>query len=239
MKSTITTASVLFLFLIALTAQAGLIDSFGTNQSLFLNVQASVPASQHDEGYVTDLPSVILGGERDATLDWVSGGRYYSLDVNYESSGVLEFSQGASGKSRALLVWDGTDSSVSLPPSSMSPAVDLTDGLTNTGLAVDVLFNDLPIDLNITLYTNTGTVSATMALPGSITSNTTFYVPFTAFAGANAGSVSAITMQIDGTTSAGADLTIDNFRSAVPEPGSLLLLGIATALGFSLLRWKK
>jgi hypothetical protein len=236
MKSTVIIAGVLFLFLLVPAAHSGLIDSFDSTptQSLLLNV----PTIALDGNTVTGTG--ILGGERDATLTWDSGGHFFSLDVNYASSGDLEFSQGANGKSKALLVWDGTDSSYSLPPSSMSPPADLTDSGASTGLAIDVPFDDLPTNLNITLYTTAGTGSATIALPGGITSSQTFYVPFSTFSGTiNAAGVTAVSLEIDGTKSAGADVTLDNFRSTVPEPASWLLLGIAAAAGLGVRRWKK
>jgi hypothetical protein len=210
-----------------------LVDPFDDTQSLMVQktdplVEQAVSGSQ------------ILGGEREAKLQWLAGGRYASMDVNYDDSQVLDFIQDPRVQGQLTLTWDGTDATP-LPP-------DLTDGGKYTGLAVDVVFDDIPINLTLTLTTDNGpgpvTASRTLTLEGGIVATTPKFVPFSDFLAVNPDidptHVKAIQMFIDGSgAAAGADVTLDNFRAAVPEPASLFLLGLMAIIGLGAWRGKR
>ena len=223
--------------LIASATQADIIiDSFGTPQSLTVT-GTSATASNWVSG------SDMVGGQRGVQLDLASPqkGRD-TVDVAIDPSGVLDFSQG-SGTGTALLVWDGR-SSGSVPavnPSGLGKR-DLTQGDPNAGLAFDVLFNDLPIDLSITLYSGSNPYTSTIALPGGNVSLGSYFISYSAFpTGLDPTKVGAITLLIDGTVTAGADVTLDNLRcvsSATPEPATWVLLCLA-GIGIAFRRLKK
>jgi hypothetical protein len=225
--------------LVAPTVQAEImIDPFETNPpvSLMVNRTTTTDTATTSGSPIADD---ILGHKREATLEWVAhsnAGKNAYMDINYEYeddvySGVLDFIQDPRVQSILLLTWDG----------AYGNPWDLTG---NTNLAIDVLFDDLPINLGFVVNSGASNVSqATLSLPGGIFSSETKYVPFSSFTGDPIipGQVTAIHLLIDGSGAAeSADVTLDNFRaSPVPEPASLLMLGIAAALGFGLRRRKK
>jgi hypothetical protein len=210
----------------ACPVQAGLmIDSFGTTQSLTVTGSASTDSSWA-------AGNDMLGGYRGIQLDLAapSKGRD-NVDVAVDSSNVLDFSQG-SGTGQALLVWDGRHAGEvgGVNPTGLR-GVDLTENGQNAALAFDVLFNDLPIDLTFTLYSDSTPYSYTCSLPGGTDSLGTQVIPFAAFpVGFDPARVGAVSLLIDGTSVAGADLAIKDLRCvtlAVPEPSTWLLLSLA------------
>jgi hypothetical protein len=217
---------VLFLSSAIAPVRAELIDSFETAQSLSVNITTNFA-----EGTVSG--SGILFGKRYVALEKISGGVGASVYVNIDSAGLMDFNQDSRVKSKALLVWDGNGHEGENPfVINTSSSIDLTDGGTSNCLAIDVVNDDLPINVQMTLYGVSQSASTMLSLPGGVAS-TTYYVLFSAFAGIDPTNVRAITLQIDGTQTEGADLTLDNFRSTstsdVPEPATWLLIGLALA----------
>ena len=119
---------------------------------------------------------------------------------------------------------------------------DLTEGDPNSGLAFDVLFSDLPLNLSFTFYSGSNPYTYTYALPGGNLSLGSYFVPFSAFpAGLDPTKVGAISLLIDGTVAAGADVTLDNLRCTAvtaPEPATWMLLCLA-GLGIAISRLRK
>jgi hypothetical protein len=227
---------------IALTASAFvrpvhaslIIDSFETTQSLTVTEKAS-----NDSDWAAG--GDILGGHRGIELDLAAplSGRN-NVDIAIDSSNALDFSQG-SGAGRALLVWDGRQSGQVGSVDSAGLNIDLTENGRNAAIAFDVLFNDRPIGMTFTLYSDSTPFSYTYALPGGTGSLGTHVISFAAFpAGFDPTQVGAISLLIDGTTAAGADLRVKDLRCvpfAVPEPSTWLLLSLA-GLGIGFYRFR-
>ena len=152
------------------------IDDFSTNQpTLTLTFPpAGTSASSSVAG------AGILGGERDNLINLTAGviaGNSLSSTV---SSGFLSYSQDATISGNGHVSWDGADGSPTLDPTGLG-GVDLTAGGTQNALDLAVFFDDLPLNITLTVTSATGTSAATVASGGLIFSATHFVVPFSAF----------------------------------------------------------
>jgi hypothetical protein len=215
-KSAWSIAVVLVLSSLVGSARADLvIDSFD-NYSASLSASHSGPPATYSQ----NLP----GLTRQGALQWIDNpGGAASLHINPQGSKVLDYSQEPNVESELTLTWK--DTAVS--------AWNLTAS-GNDRLAIDVLLDNLPLDLNVTLHSGADSDVQAFALPGGIASLQTFYLPLSAFSGVDLTKVDVIDLQIEGVgPAAGANVTLDNFRSTVPEPASWLLLGIAAACGLA------
>jgi len=201
------------------------VDSFQTNQSsLTLTFPpAGTSASSSASG------AGILGGERDVQVSLTSGviaGNTVSTTV---SSGFFSYSQDATISGRSEIQWDGADGSATLNPTGLG-GIDLTDGGILSQFLLTVLFDDLPADGQIAVYSNAANFSVlNFNLPGLIFSTTSFEFDFSDFTigagtGADFTDVGAIVLSIGSSVTA-PDVVIDSF-TVVPEPASASLIGL-------------
>jgi len=195
------------------------IDHFDTEQSL--SATLNNPAS----GSVTAQGSdIILGGERDARVTVLSGspGTTSMAAVNSQ----LQHNQDSLITGQTLLQWDGQDGSINLNNTGLG-GVDLTQGRTENGFAVTVLFNDASIPLVFTVYSGGNASTATLLLPGGqFSGSINYYLPYAAFttsagSGADFANVGAIELLIDGANLPGRDLTIEAITTATLDWGDL------------------
>ena len=205
-------------------AHALLVDSFETSQSL---MAASFMTT--DSGSV--IGPGIIGDERDAVVTWTSGPVFSELDVVSAGTGFLSFSLGANTMGSTALTWDGNDSSPTDDFTGLSGA-DLTDSNMSNAMRFDVVFDDLAVDINITVWTDASNASsAILSLPGGIVSSTDFDVFFASFTpilgtGADFANVGMIRVEIDAALAA-TDVLVDTINTVfVPEPASFFLVGI-------------
>jgi len=141
--------------------------------------------------------------------------------IDYENSNRLSYTQDAATEGTAQVVWDGDDNNATVISRTGLSGVDLTDGDTNDGFLVQVIFDDLEIDLTFKVYTGTNWSESTIRLPGGIaeaTNRMDVFFPFSGFTigggtGAVLTSTGAVVMEIDGTVAASADLTLDMVES--------------------------
>ena len=119
----------------------------------------------------------------------------------------LNHSQDTTVTARTTVQWDGDDGgSTTIAPNGLGN-VDLTQAGGANSLSVTVDFNDLPVDLTFNIYSGADSSTATLHLPGGLTSGPPVHysIPFSAFStlagsGANFASVGAIELVINGFT---------------------------------------
>lgn len=191
-----------------------IIDHFDAAQGP-LNATLGSPSASSVTG-----PNVI-GSERDLQVT-VTGGSPGVAKAEALNS-TLAHSQDSGIFAQTLVQWDGADGSMNLNTTGLG-GVDLTQGNTQNGIAVTILLNDLPIDLDFTVYSGANSSTATLTLPGGQPSGAgpkTYYIPYAAFTGsANFANVGAITLLIDGYNDA-TDLTIGVIETTEFDWGDL------------------
>jgi hypothetical protein len=197
-----------------------IIDSFD-------GYSASLTASH--VGPPSTFSNNLPGLTRQGALQWIDNpGGTASLQINFPGSKILDYSQEPAVESQLSMTWENTSNAWNLTAAG------------NDRLAIDVLLDNLPIDLNVTLHSGSGSDVKAFSLPGGIASMKTFYLPLSAFSGVDLAKVDVIDLQVVGAgAAAGANLRLDNFRSTVPEPASWFLLAVAAACGLSASRRKR
>ncbi len=160
-----------------------------------------------------------IGGRRSVVVTATgvglnSAGFLNTWRVNTAGTGIGAMSSDTSVRGQVHIQWDGGTDPTTLNPNGLG-GIDLTDGATNNAIVVVVTFDDLPVNIALKVYSGTNWSQRVIAVPGSIiNSRVDFVLPFSSFTigggtGVNFNSVGAIVMDIDGTTSPGADLNLD------------------------------
>jgi hypothetical protein len=195
-----------------------IIDHFDTAQGP-LTASLGVPAASSVSG------ANVIGAERDLQVSVVSGSPGNAKVEALNST--LAHSQDSGVIAQTLVQWDGADGAIALNPTGLG-GVDLTQGNTQNGLVITVLLNDLPIELEFTVYSGANSSTTTLTLPGGQPTGAgpkNYYIPYAAFTtlagtGANFASVGAIELLIDGVNDA-TDLTIGVIETAEFDWGDL------------------
>lgn len=206
--------SVLFslLFVITVFSAEVYIDAFSAETQ-----NLSVDTNNATDGSYTAHDSSIMGLERDATLELISGTSTCSLDINAGSSGVVAFSAGSGSQLKAVITWDGDDDDAdTLDPTGLG-GIDLEDS-TNDGIIITVYdWEGNSIDLTLTIYTDASNYStAVLEMRGGGTISPPGQDYALSFdddfvdtgSGANLTNVGAIVLEIE-TASSGADISVD------------------------------
>jgi hypothetical protein len=222
------------------SAQAALIiDSFDTFHAITDPPPSPPPNSISVSGVG------ILGGHRDASVSKVggNGGAVSQSAYLAGTDTILSHSQDAGVFGTSLVQWDGDDSSLGLDHTGLG-GVDLTQSATQNAIEYFVRFDDSPVIVTMSVYTDAANYSThSLVLPGGIYNiplfpSQSFLVPYSDFSvgggpGADFGNVGAITLDINGTLVAGADLELDFIGTeyippdpVIPEPSTLILLGL-------------
>lgn len=201
---------------VTLPASAFIIDSFDDTQSL-----------SADSGTVVDFGDVaggMLGGDRNMLAVYTSGPNSVDAEVNAGGSSLLNISLGADTLGSVQVFYDGIGG-VGLG------GIDLTAGGTLNAIAMQIPFDDLPVDIQIGVNSPAGNSVLTQTLPGGIFSSTSLPFLFDDFTvatgtGADFASVDLISIVINPLFPA-TDLQIDfietTFVSTVPEPATYAL----------------
>lgn len=202
-------------------------------------------------------PLRLIGGERDIYVKQISShaidrGR---LQVNQphpindgESTEYLAYSLTNEATGYVRVIWDGVedvqqeDSEYLDVDFTGLGGIDLTGGGEADTVYVDVLYDDVPVNVYFTIYSDEDHFSqGSITLPGGLfggsATATRFELPFSALqdgigsdGGADFENVGAIVFEIDATFWRRADVTIDEIGTySVPEPGGFGLLGIGLA----------
>ena len=237
-------------------------DSYETNVGLlcvpsqhvltiddFVEIQSDTvtPLAQFSSSVA--LSANILGGERDAYLQFLAGTADSTLRSNpYGLNDVLAFDQSAGVASVATLTWDGVDGVADANVGLGLGGLDLTNGGLNTGieLSIGVDAAGAGDTFSLRLYQGSTTNFSQVVRPIPVTDGTatgTVVVPFSAFSGpVTAADVDAIQLDLGGQSPSidmqlgfigiiGPHVKDVPLTRAVPEPATLRLMLVWAWLG--------
>lgn len=183
------------------------VDSFDAGEQ---NLVAN-PVTTTVSGTVSSA-SAVLGTERDAQVDWVSGIGNVSLRIDqFGLSDQLKFSEDSGVQGSAQVVWDGTDGDPATLDDVGLGGVDLTDAGANDGFQLIIYEADSGYNLVVSVYSATTVASYTLNLGTSVSPpGFSFFMPFANFDGDTGvfSSVGAVTFDIL-PPGANVDLTVD------------------------------
>lgn len=207
------------------------IDNFDTGT---LNISVNTISPQISSA--VDTNAAALGGDREAVLTWVSGNGSAQANIDIYDTNRLNFNQDNGVSSLLLMRWDGIDAQPTVNNQGLTGAdSDFTGGGTNNAFDLEVVNDDTPATVILTVYSTSANWSQfSLNLPGGINTpaHVDFVVPFGpgngwvvgAGSGADFTAVTSLEVLIDGTVTAGADVAIDffdadNFREYGDLPG--------------------
>lgn len=202
--------------------------------------------SNNGSGFWSQTTGTMLGGYRDLFITKVGGGSDGVLGgkmlVTGGPGGFLSFSSDNTAAAVGIVRWDGATAGSGGHLGSVGDNTSAIGSINHTGLAsqdltaegigfqITVTQADLNFNFTLQAFTdasNWSSFTATSTGPG------TYFIPFVAFSSqagtgidfANVGALQAI-INYPGSAVTSVDLSIDIVR-AVPEPGSLALVGLA------------
>ncbi|MGA9348811.1 MAG: GEVED domain-containing protein [Anaerolineae bacterium] len=193
-------------------AQTGFVVDEFSAISQALTVTSSSPTASNAGG---DSEGTILGGERDAVLNFASGGAAIELHINDYGVDQLIYAASPLAKGTAEIAWDGNDNDATGLDYTGLNGADLTDGGTKDGFHIRVVEADKDFDLELTVYTNSSDYSEyTVAETDNINEpGKSYFVRFGDFTdvgnGASWNNVGAVVLFIDGDKETGLDLVIE------------------------------
>ncbi len=214
-------------------AWGGIISEFNSDQQVTVSGSPSGAKSGSSTVYAANS----IGHYRTIVLDRVGPSTtraQISADSNITTPGLFSLSTAPTVTATTSVIFDGNNTSPTIDPTGLG-GVDLTEGGSVNAFLFN-MFADHGAPLIVTAYTDATHVStATISMPVG-----TMPVPvgllFSAFtpligSGANFASIGALDFTIDGSHTPALDAQIDFIATGmVPEPSSLLLLGVAAAV---------
>lgn len=217
-------------------AFAIVIDDFeGTDSSTLVDgLQAGTtnPNSYTDDtgnasGNDFGSPSTILGGNRDISVERLSGSSSVMASI---AGGLFQFAEGPNNSGTATLTYNGINGS----PEDFSGELSFDIQVNSTGNTPPPTL--IQIQVTLTDSSNQSAMESVFVDGPGI-----FPILLSAFTGANnlldLVNISQIDVTILGTSANGEDISIDQItttplQTVVPEPSSVAIWGALTALGF-------
>lgn len=224
--------------LLAPLAQAVTIDDFDVS-GVNLTVNVGTPLLCFRENVAG-----IIGGQRDGCVQFLGTsipGNEARLRIDVGNSGVLSHSQDDGVTAITTIIWDGSADAGA--PNVVDPTglggVSLTfDG--SVAIKFEIIAADVNGVLRVKIYTDAGNwSSSTYVFPGNL-SMVPVTIPFANFTtgagtGADFNNVGAIVLEVDGSTRASLDVSVDllDTQQGIPEPmtGGLIILALGTLAG--------
>jgi len=217
--------AVLTFAVLPLSTSALIIDSFDDTQS-----ESASSGTPSDSG---DVFGGMLGGARRVRVDWTSGPNTVDADVNAGGSSLLNVSSGADTLGKVTVDYGLI----------LSMNEDLTAGGSLNAISMQIPFDDLPVDITITVEDNAGLRSELTHNPGGgVFAPVSLPFLFDNFSpinppGADFTSIVRLTIEIEPLFPA-TDLQIDfietTFVPPVPEPSTYALAALGlVALGLA------
>jgi hypothetical protein len=213
------------LAVLAVAAQAIVIDDFSSGEY-------SITANSVNPTAEAVTVGTMIGGQRDAFLQYGSGPQSISSSVSIAAGAVSFFNSGSETTGSLILQYDGFDGE------SASDGV-LTNGTSlganfsgSNAFQFDFRFIDAGLGSNVTILTtvvsSTGTASFLTTVPNGV--NVMHQVAFSNFAGVDFSNVQNVTFQFF--APAASDFTLDSIQTVGAVPGPLaavpFLVGLAS-----------
>ena len=241
-KSLKVAAAIAALSLGAGAAQAGpvlVVDSFTTTQGSL--VDNTINAGGGVWSSVSTAGTDILGGQRDLYVESTSGGPIGGettegkVVVALNGDGVLrtDATGGASGVVKVR--WDGSNTGAATNVAGLGSLDLLTQGYGAFGF--NFLTSSAGIPVTLTVWSGGNAYSSTKSTFNTGTSFSSILFNFGGFGAADFDDIGAIELSLDASNAAGFDVFV-TMVNAIPEPGSIALLG-AGLLGLAGLRRRK
>jgi len=199
------------LLLIAPISQAIIIDSFDTQQ---LPISLQSPADIGNTAGSSQAAAEAIGGIRNYNAELL-GGSFGNQIRAFVGGDLYNHVQDPSVTGRSQLIYDGSADPLNIDATGLG-GIDLTDGGTSNAIEVRVVFADQGGSIVLEVYTDANNRS-TVTIPITVTATEEiFIVPFTDFvtaAGASGpadfSNVGAVTLDVDGATTAALDVQLD------------------------------
>ena len=165
-----------------------------------------------------------LGGRRDISLTILTGSSLTFLSANGTSPNEVELSVPSGVTAIGEVVWDGDNDATTLDSSGLG-GVDLSDGGTNIGILVSVLFDDRAIDVTLEVFSSTNVATYTINLPGGLdglSNQMDVFVPFADFNGNTTVFTSAGAVRLSFAGASAVDANFDQIAATtIREYGDL------------------
>lgn len=208
-----------------LTASAVSIDDFSTQQSQVVN--PGPPTPQTVQGGVAAAEAI--GGSRDIVLTRSGGFGIAFADSSLSDGGLLSLSTGANVAASATVAYDGSADGI-VSPGGLGGVSVVSGGESFLRI---IARSDLDATIRVQFHSGSASdyLYADVAVSGSGVGNGPFQVIdvplaslLTQGAGANLASLGAIQAILTGPAS--VDMQVDSIATVVPEPASLVLIGL-------------
>lgn len=236
-----------------------IIDPFSTSSNANVTLGGDTPPAPPVYFGPTGVATGAIGGFR-MMASYVTAGNeedLYRFRVS-NSTGFASVETSATVSGKGLLTYNGTNAPNTTvtagnfnPPGSFGlGGVDITENGANAAIMVRGYADNNGLPIVFTFWVNSGTYArGVLNLPGSTNSlmveHILLFNDFVATGDSLANildNVNAITVELDGTApgvTGGTDVVLDYvIASAVPEPGTYLLIG-SSLLGLGLIRRRK
>jgi len=206
-------------------ANALTIDNFDTGtQNLTKNDNTSTSSN------VSGLAGTdTIGTTRKLNLTGISGataGLAAAAKIDVGDSNFFSVSNDPSVDSTVTVIWDadggiGADNVVK---TNGLGGADLTDGNTELGFVFDLIFIDLNVTIDLTVWDMAGNNDTfNHNFPIAVDN---YFIPFTEFVGVDPTNVGAIRLVLNGPAGWDAIFNIVDTRTGIPVPAPLALIGL-------------